>query len=754
MTFEKTAFVYFVIFVVSISHISAWTIDLPEVRKILFERNEKHKDLKKDSHDDYLREDQKFYSNIEGNSKHHAEDYEHVHHSYDKENYAEEYGYHTYMEKKVHAVVRDGSYYLEGLRRSLEDYNELLESCNRRNGTRQNSSSRNSTWSPAYDPPNNSSLPSGSQPPVLNFQNYDNSTVPLKPNSSDFSSLGIRPGRRNMSCDEATEASEQIRRFADLALWATGRLQDLAYAKKYQKTDEQEENELILKLAWFLDRLAYLSGYEPDFKKHYESRTTKSTPTLPPVPPTLVPSSDDMNKEMMDCLRRKSSEPATVRCRYPMEIPDMMQQIINQGTSPSPPSSDAVVPMSGTPENVAGPSEILITADSSIPLPQRSISKRSTEYAYYYPPKPLHEVTYPVPLVKLIKHRLSNIKSVVKSIVERRLAHIAEKKEEKQHFEKHFDKRSIDDKFEMSNSINPLSVLPKPVVKSIEKRPLDTTLLLHYPVSDVSVINTKSFKKRSIDDRSVTSNHINQMSNWKLFDKYVKKGSQFRKKFENLLPSIKTTKRLSKYPDTKLKSIHKRFTEDPYLKLANYYIKYKVWDNSNPITSKNYDEKKPANYDVKNHLTVPKSVQKRSLFKKKVVHMHIPKPLQVVHTYINSLGKSHTKPKLLTQLHKLREITHKKHDKLHKIIKRSLKYEHMYLPRIPMDPQGDISYYVKNKEGTNFNPDPVQAAQVRLGLEQVFQTGNIEVVRRFGSNYNPLNPAPFYAGVIATMTDA
>ncbi|KAF9407354.1 hypothetical protein HW555_012595 [Spodoptera exigua] len=753
MTFEKTAFVYFVIIVLSISHISAWTIDLPEVRKLLFERNEKYKDYKKNDYDDFLREDQKFYSNIDGNSKHHAEDYEHVHHSYDKENYAEEYGYHTYMEKKVHAIVRDGSTYLEGLRRSLEEYNELLESCNRRNGSMQNSSSSNSTWSPAYEPPRNSSPPSGSSPPVLNFQNYENSPVPLKPNSSDSSRPGTRPGRRNMSCDEATESSEQIRRFADLALWATGRLQDIAYAKKYQKTDEQEENELILKLAWFLDRLAYLSGYEPDIKKHYnEARTTKSTPTLPPTPPTLVPSSDDLNKEMMDCLRRKSSEPATVRCRYPMEMPDIMRQIVEQGTSPSPPSSDTVVPMSGTPDNVAGPSEILITADSSLPLPQRT--KRSTEYTYYFPTKPLHEVAYPVPIVKLIKHRLSNIKSVVKSIVERRLAHLAEKKEEKQHFEKHFDKRSIDDKFEVSNSINPSPDLPKPFIKSIEKKPLDATLLLHYPVSDVSVINTKSFKKRSIDNRSVTSNHVNRMSNWKSSDKYVKKGPLFRKKFENLLPSIKATRRSSKYSDSKIKSINKRFTEDPFSKLANYYIKYKVWDNSNPTNSKNYDEKKPANFDVKNHLTAPKTVQKRSLFNKKVVHMHIPKPLQIVHTYVNSLGKGHTKPRLLSHLQKLHEIKHKKHDKLHKIIKRSLKYEHMYLPRIPMDPQGDISYYVKNREGTNFNPDPVQAAQLRLGLEQVFQTGNIEVVRRFGSNYNPLNPAPFYSGIIATMTDA
>lgn len=420
-------------------------------------------------------------------------------------------------------------------------------------------------------------------------------------------------------------------------------------------------------------------------------------------------------------------------------------------------------------DNIADQSsEILVTADNQRSLSntfQKSpITKRSTEYTYYYPHKPLHELTYPVPIVKLIKHRLSNIKAVVKTIVERRLAHLAEKKEEKQHFEKHFEKRSVDGgKEQTPNYINPFSSGPKPIVKSIEKRLFDEVGsplgLIHYPVSDVSVINTKSFKKRSIDDRKTTINHINKYSNLKSVIKSIEKGPLFRKKFENFLFSTNRMKRLSETPASDVKSIKKRFTDDPLSKLTNYYIKYKIWENSNPLNTKKNFNKKAEIFDVKNHLNEPKIIKKRSLFNKKVIHMHMPKPIQTVRTYVhetrhyqkNSIKKSN----LLDHLKKLHDLKHKKLDKVHKNIKkRSIHYEDMYLPRIPMDPQGDISYYIKNKGGTNLNPDLGQAGQVRLGLEQIFQTGNIEVIRRFGSNYNPLNPAPFYTGLLQSIADS
>ncbi|PZC71009.1 hypothetical protein B5X24_HaOG214441, partial [Helicoverpa armigera] len=606
----------------------------------------------------------------------------------------------------VYDIVRDGSSYLEGLQKSLEDYSSQLKGCQENNNTNWESN----TSSPMNLSSSNSSSPTNGSMPMLNFNNYDNSPVPSRPRYPSESRGYILNSRRKMSCEEVSDASEHIRRFASLALDATRRLQDFAYAKKYQKV----------------------------------APTTEM-----PSPQTLVPSSEELNKQFRDCIQMNSSEPATERCRYPLEIPEMVQQMLNiSGTSsPSSPSG------SMTPDSVpAQSSEILITSANTSPSessPQKSkITKRSTDYTYYFPTKPLHEVTYPVPLVKLIKHRLSNIKSVVKTIVEKRLQHLAEKKEEKHHYEKHFDKRSISDSdSQLSNHIQ-VSNNPKTAVKSVEKRPFESETIIHYPISDVSVINTKSFKKRSIDDSKTTSNHINRLSHSKSL---IKKSPITRKKFENLRLFSKLTKDL-KNTDPKISSLKRRYTEDPLSKLANYYIKYKVWDNSNPI--KKSFSKKPAVFEVKNSLTEPKSVQKRSLFNKKSVHIHIPKPIQVVRTYINTRRPHHEKSKLLSHLHKIHELKHKKAKKVHKIIKRSVHYQRMYLPRVSKDPQGDISYYVKNKAGTNINPDSVQAAQMRAGLELAFQTGNIEVVRRYGANYNPLNPNPLYVGIIGSYADS
>nr|XP_026497233.1 uncharacterized protein LOC113401519 [Vanessa tameamea] len=53
----------------------------------------------------------------------------------------------------------------------------------------------------------------------------------------------------------------------------TNKLRDKAYEKDY-KDDERNENELLLQLAWLLDRLAYLTGYEPNPKDFIETETS------------------------------------------------------------------------------------------------------------------------------------------------------------------------------------------------------------------------------------------------------------------------------------------------------------------------------------------------------------------------------------------------------------------------------------------------------------------------------------------------
>lgn len=87
-----------------------------------------------------------------------------------------------------------------------------------------------------------------------------------------------------------------------------------------------------------------------------------------------------------------------------------------------------------------------------------------------------------------------------------------------------------------------------------------------------------------------------------------------------------------------------------------------------------------------------------------------------------------------------------------KLYKRSIDYAKKVLPEKSRNPQGDISYYIKNKPGTNFNPDPLQAAQVRAGLDQIFQNPNIEVVRRYGSR-GPVYVNAVLQGAIISFTD-
>ncbi|XP_037298944.1 uncharacterized protein LOC115445801 [Manduca sexta] len=194
--------------------------------------------------------------------------------------------------------------------------------------------------------------------------------------------------------------------------------------------------------------------------------------------------------------------------------------------------------------------------------------------------------------------------------------------------------------------------------------------------------------------------------------------------------------------------------ENPTINLMKYYVKHQVWKNSNPSK---YESKNSSNFEVNNELPVK---HKRSIFRRTTPNYRRPvHTLQLVKQRIKTTLGTHFHKnreqmmKLKSTLDSIRSITYKKSVTKAKIHRRSVHYEDMFLPRIPDEPTRDISYYVKNKEGTNVSPNLLQAAQVRLGLQQAFQTGNIEVVRRYGSNYNPLVPSPFYAGVLRSAAD-
>lgn len=75
------------------------------------------------------------------------------------------------------------------------------------------------------------------------------------------------------------------------------------------------------------------------------------------------------------------------------------------------------------------------------------------------------------------------------------------------------------------------------------------------------------------------------------------------------------------------------------------------------------------------------------------------------------------------------------------------------ISRIPEDPLQDISGYVKSKPGTTVQNSPVQTEQLRLYMLYAFQNPNIVITRRYGSNYNPAIPNPFYGGIVRSGAD-
>ncbi|XP_049883121.1 uncharacterized protein LOC126378775 isoform X2 [Pectinophora gossypiella] len=634
---------HFVVF----TEVASWTIDLPEVRKYHFEKTEKYnrnKEVLKD-----FNKDQRFFDNIVPDSPHNREQLEHEDDNYEENNvysdnakYAEDYEYLSYMEKKVHGIVQNGSIYLEGLRRALEEYGELLKNCDRLNLTQPQSP--NGPWLPQNErpipgTPTIAPLPplgpspsplfpdspmAAQQPPVPQFtpspqgssdppQGINQPNIPGNQPNRTFLNQPFLTGQGldRETCERATRASEQVRRLAELATWATRELQDKAYAAKYEKKnhdEEEEEMELLIRLAFFLDRLAYYTGYEPNARDYITPEPTRApTSTLPPISP-MGDIPDDVKKMMMECLNAKSDEPAPDRCRFPLRYPEWMRNSMN---------------ITDTPGRVE-------------PL--------STES----PPN----------------NRVPSYREVLR---------------------------------------NPSSGLR-------------------------------------------------------------------RMKREATLPQQKMSTSLQ---NSLTPEVRQKRSEDPLLDVMKYYVKHKVWTNSNPGTATGAAEFDVGNLlpTVRSDLTavkndVYKSVQKRSIDHKKYSHLRLPEnPAQDISSYVkhrsgvNYIKDDSESAKIRQYLDKIRhsdrstakKLVQKLEKTLKSVQKRSIKPERKFLPSRSQDPSQDISYYVKNKPGTRYEYNPLQVAQARAGLEQVFQTGNIAVVQRFGSNYNPLIPFPLGAGVFRSF---
>ncbi|KAL0808293.1 hypothetical protein ABMA28_012787 [Loxostege sticticalis] len=609
-----------------ISQVAAWTIDLPEVRKFYFERFEKHDEPK----------NVETYDNIKGNSAHNDKDGLYydlknnnviINHGENNSKYADSFNnYESYMVRKVQDALANGSEYLDGLRLSIERYIEVLENCSRLNLTTESS------------------------PEQTNVTTRDWMTT----------------------CRRATESSEHVRRLAELALWTTRRLQDVAFTAKYSKDDSMEENELLLRLAWYLDKLAHLTGYDPHPADHTTTAKPPETPS-PSVFPNFLPKiSDEVKAAILNCLRANSTEPATVRCALPIPQPALRQiarmynisgRIYEDDLSPD---TSGRVPRRLS-DDTAAPSlepELLLATDNKrvfppILTPVKSVQKRSVSDSVD-------------PLVKVMKYYVKHKNWVNSNPLT----------------------DNVDESTHRSDVFDTKNDLP---VKKVQKRSID-------------------FKPQQ----------LNKLENpWQDFTKYIKSKSSIhyninQQRFRAALEAIHTKKMLSNNKIKKLKKIF-RYRRSPYEFEHHHHEHFPHF---------------PHDHVIKTHTDV---------------HYDVPKdPAHVAKETVEKIKAT------IDKIHTKKVALHKKIEALKHILraKRSIDYEGVVNPRVPENPQKVLSYYVKNKAGTNVNVDLAQAASLRASLEAAFQRGNILVIERYGSNYNPAVPNPFLAGLAETLADS
>ncbi|XP_072941382.1 uncharacterized protein [Epargyreus clarus] len=592
------------IFALILTEVTTWTIDLPEVRKFFFERNEyKNGDKNKI----YFNRPSSLvnYDNTEGNSLHNTPRlYEGVNGGYDPNgHYANEYGYHTYMEKKVNTIFHSGSIYLEGLRRAMELYSERLENCSK---LEMGLLPTNRTWLPESESP----LPS------------------------------VEEATRTSSCEKVTRESEHIRRLASLVVWAIRELQDIAYAKDYDKsTKESEEDVLLLQLAWALDELARLTGYEPDAGQYATVPTPAPAPSTTPYTFFNLPIPND-GPTNSNCIKETNSPvPATIRCAVP--LPDAVLQFLN--------ISNSTVPNS-----------------------------------------PVNETTFIA--------RKQEVMSMLAS-------------------------------FSNSGSGQGQQTFNNMTAEQVRQLMLDCLNV----TSDSSCLGFRSFIQ--FINTNYPQEQLPQRPNREtdLSHLEILEAAEGRA----VVPLQRSRKR--------------RSTNNPLKEFVTYYAKYKTWSNSNPETDGSTSAKSDS-FDVKNELTPVKTVQKRSINVKDGIIVRVPEdPMQDLSNYVKHKPGVHynkdsvQSEKIKAYVEKLFHsdgVTFKEHvrklDKLIKSVhKRSVQYSRLHMPRVPENPLQDISYYVKYKPGTNIRPNLAHAVRVRAGLQEIFERGNIVVIRQYGSNYIP-----------------
>lgn len=289
---------------------------------------------------------------------------------------------------------------------------------------------------------------------------------------------------------------------------------------------------------------------------------------------------------------------------------------------------------------------------------------------------------------------------------------------------KSVQKRSVTD------SVDPLVKVMKYYVKHktwVNSNPLTDNVDESTHRSDVFDIKNdlpaKKVQKRSID---LKPQQLNKLENpLQDFTKYIKSKPSIhyninQQRFRAALEAIHSKKMLSNNKIKKLKKIF-RYRRSPYEFEHHHHEHFPHF---------------PHDHVIKTHTDV---------------HYDVPKdPAHVAKETVEKIKAT------IDKIHTKKVALHKKIEALKHILraKRSVDYEGVVNPRVPENPQKDLSYYVKNKPGTNVNVDLAQAASLRASLEAAFQRGNILVIERYGSNYNPAVPNPFLAGLAETLADS
>ncbi|XP_063632466.1 uncharacterized protein LOC134803595 [Cydia splendana] len=733
LTAVKVAF-GFCTFFLAFEETVSWTIDLPQVRKYFFEKNM----LERERQDRWKmqqaqRPQQVVYDNIHTKSLHF--DYEKY-----KKHYADDYKYNGYMEHKVHEAVQNGSAYLDGLRRSIEAYLQRLESCRGQNMTvnfvqlRRYSNQNDSNDALYYfltnpaNPLTDPTKPSLVQAALLNillpFSTYGlpiptNLTTVTQMNMNFTNFLAMAPNYTmfNMSeefrnCVRADLASENVRRLAELAVWAASELQDKLYADKYS---EEFRNCMRADLASEhvrrLAELAVWAASELQDKLYADKYSERAAGRY-------------MSEEFRNCVRADLAS-----------------------------------------EHVRRLAELAVWAASE--LQDKLYANKYSEHHYYHNLN-AHENDHGHENGILSDHSYGHGHEKAHNndhghdddtLVLRlawfldRLAHLTGYDPTGQDF------------------VEPSKARPP------SDPPMIPTLIsnadLQFLTSCLRGTNGTATERCAFPSGSTPPNletlramgmtmPVQQTPDLKPSASETEEYTYSEQVFTDDDMPLSLPQRPAKK--------HKRSVDgDPLENFIQYFAKHKAWTGSNQEekyssemshvnAEKDTSETSHVNTNKEN-VSNSNSIRKKRFVVKKKKAKHVkPDPFPIA-SYVKHKIEGHIKKdekeakawkKFIEKLHKPKtEVKLLKFKKS----KRSIKYSRKEQPRVPDDPQMDISYYVKNKPGRNYNYNAAQAALVRAGLEQVFQTGNILVVHQYGSNYNPANREVILDGYIAGLAD-